>query len=122
MSWGRSWKASKQPRKQRGYSREAPLHRKSKLLGSHVSKDLKTKYKLRSLRLIKGDKVKVLRGSFKGKTGKIERVDLKKSKAYITGIEFVKRDGSKALYPVRTSNLLITDLNTADKRRLGGQK
>ena len=122
MSWSRSWKSSKQPRKQRSYVREAPLHRKSKMLGSPVSKALKTKYELRSLRLIKGDKVKVLRGSFKGKTGKVDRVDLKKSKAYINGIEFVKRDGSKALYPVRTSNLLITDLNTSDKRRLGGQK
>ncbi len=122
MSWSRSWKSSKQPRKQRTYTAQAPLHRKSKLLGSHVSKELKEKHKLRSIRLIKGDKVKVLRGTFKGKTGKVERVDLGKSKAYITGIEFVKRDGSKALYPIHTSNVLIQDLNTGDKKRLGGQK
>ena len=122
MSWSRSGKSSTQPRKQRAYAREAPLHRKGKFLGSHLSKDLRTKQKVRSLRVIKGDKVEIMRGTFKGKSGKIERVDLKKSKVYITGIELVKRDGSKALYPIHTSNLLIQNLNLDDKRRLGGQK
>jgi len=122
MNWSITWKSSKQPRKQRKYVREAPLHRKSKLLGSHLSKELKTKHKMRSLRLVKGDKVKVMRGTFKGKTGKVERIDVNKSRAYITGVEFIKRDGSKASYPIRTSNLLIQDLNLSDKKRLGGQK
>ncbi len=63
-----------------------------------------------------------MRGTFKGKTGKVERIDLKKLRAYITGIEFVKRDGGKALYPIRASNLLLQDLNLTDKRRLGVQK
>lgn len=112
------WKASKKPRKQRKYAANAPLHTKNKLLAAHLSKELKGKHAKRSVTLRKGDKVKILRGQFKGKSGKIDRVDTKKSKVYITGIEFAKKDGSKALYPIHASNLVVEELNMEDKKRM----
>ena len=66
-----SWIGSKQPRKQRKYRHNAPLHIKSKMMGSHLSKELRKKYGTRSVRIRKGDEVKIMIGKFKGKTGKI---------------------------------------------------
>lgn len=117
MNWNTTWKGSKKPTKQRNYVKKAPIHIRSKLLGSHLSKDLRQKLKTRSLRPRKGDKVKVIRGQHKGKTGAVDRVNTKRAKIYVTGVEFTKKDGSKAMYPVHPSNLIITELQ-ADKRRL----
>ena len=122
MNWSSSWKSSKQPRKQRNYASDAPMHVRSKLLGSHVAKDLRAKTNTRSLRIRKGDKVKIMRGQFKGKTGSVDRVDTTREKVFITGIEFTKKDGSKAMYPIHTSNILIQDVEGSDKRRLGEKK
>lgn len=112
-----SWKRSKQPRKQRKYLYNAPLHVRQKFIGSHLSPELRKRYGRRSIPLRKGDVVKVLRGGFKGKTGKIDRVDLKKTKAYIQGIGIEKKDGSKVPYPIHPSKLLITSLELDDKKR-----
>ena len=116
--FSRSWIKSKQPRKQRKYSHNAPLHIKGKLMSAHLSKDLMKKYNRRSIRLRKGDKVIVLRGQFKKKKGNVERVDLKKSKVYISGVEMIKKDGTKVFYPVHPSNLAVTELNLDDKKRM----
>ena len=112
-----SWAKSKQPRKQRKYRYYAPLHIKQKFMGVHLSKELHKKYNKRSMSLRKGDGVKVIRGQFKNKTGKIEEVNLKKILVYVSGIEIVKRDGTKARHPIHPSNLIITEVNMDDKMR-----
>ncbi|MBU0461754.1 MAG: 50S ribosomal protein L24 [Nanoarchaeota archaeon] len=117
-AFSRSWLSSKQPRKQRKYRYNAPLHIRHKFLGSHLSKELRQKHDLRSIEIIQGDKIKVMRGQFRKKEGKVERVDMKKSKVYVTGIETIKKDGSKSLYPLTPSNLMLLELNLDDKKRL----
>ncbi len=116
--WSVNWKSSKKPNKQRKYVYTAPIHIRSKLLCGHLSPDLRKKHKMRSARVRIGDTVKIMAGNFKGKTGKIERVDTKNAKVYITGIEKVKKDGSKTMYPIRPSKLMIQDLNMSDKKRI----
>ena len=113
-----AWKRSTQPRKQRKYRFKAPNHIKQKFMGSHLSKELRKKYQKRSVGLRKGDKVKVMVGKHKSKTGKIDRVDVRRQTAYITGIDFAKKDGSKIMVKFHPSNLLIIDLNLDDKKRL----
>ena len=113
----KSWKSSTQPRKQRKYRYNAPLHIKNKFTSSHLSKELREKHKTRNITLRKGDSVKVLRGQFKGKTGKVDKIDVKKTKVYITGVEVAKTDGTKAFFPFNPSNLMITELNLSDKKR-----
>lgn len=115
--FSRTWKKSIQPRKQRKYRYNSPLHIKQKFVRSHLSKELHKKYKKRSMNLRKGDMVKVTRGQFKNKSGKVDEVSLKKTSVYISGIEIVKRDGTKARYPLHPSNLIITELNVDDKMR-----
>ena len=112
-----SWKRSVQPRKQRKYRHNAPLHIRQKLVSAHLSKELRKKYSRRSINIRKGDNVKVMRGQFRNKQGKVEEVDLKKILVYISGIEVSKKDGTKARKPVHPSNLLVTELNIDDKMR-----
>ena len=112
-----SWIKSKQPRKQRKYRHNAPLHIKQKFVSVHLSKELRKKYSKRSMNLRKGDGVKVARGKFKDKTGKVDEVSVKKTSVYINGIEIVKKDGTKARYPINPSNLIITDISMDDKMR-----
>ena len=112
-----SWIKSKQQRKQRKYRHNAPLHIKQKFVGAHLSKELRKKYGKRSMNVRKGDGVKIMRGQFKNKTGKVEEVNLKKTLAYVSGIEIAKRDGTKARFPIHPSNLMITELNMDDKMR-----
>ncbi len=112
------WKGSKQPRKQRKYVYNAPLHLKRRLMTACLSHDLRKQIGKRSLPLKKKDVVKVMRGSFKGKTGKINAVSTKKLAAYIDGIEASRRDGTKVFVPIKSSNLMIIELNSEDSRRL----
>jgi large subunit ribosomal protein L24 len=112
-----SWIGSKQPRKQRKYRFSAPLHVKKLFVHAHLSKELRTKYNRRAIGLKEGDRVKIMRGQFKGKTEKVERVDVKKSRIYVVGVEIIKKDGSKTKFPIDPSNVLITELNIDDKKR-----
>jgi large subunit ribosomal protein L24 len=112
------WKASSQPRKQRKYLANAPLHIRKKMLGVNLSKDLRKTYKKRSITLKKDDVVKVMRGKFKGKQGKVIEVKTKALKIYVDGMQVKKQDGSKVNVPLKPSNLQIIELNTEDKKRL----
>ena len=115
--WSKSWKSSKQPRKQRKYIANAPLHIKKNFMSTHLSKDLQKKYSRRNIPIRKGDRVKILRGQFKKTIGKIDSVDLKKLRVYIEGVQNIKKDGTKTSYPIHPSNLLILELNLEDKKR-----
>ncbi|MDA3836078.1 MAG: 50S ribosomal protein L24 [Nanoarchaeota archaeon] len=111
------WIASSQPRKQRKYTAKAPLHKKRRLLAVNLSKDLRSKHGIRNIELRKGDKVKVMRGKFKNKEGKVTKVLTKLLKIYIEGMQSTKQDGSKVDVPLRASNLQIVELFMDDKKR-----
>ena len=112
-----TWKASKQPRKQRKYNYNAPLHIKRRQLSTHLSKELREKYERRNVVVRKEDKVKITRGQFKGKTGKIIKVLTKDTKVHVENIQNIKNDGTKVYYPIHPSNLTIIELDLTDKRR-----
>ncbi|MBS3166128.1 50S ribosomal protein L24 [Candidatus Woesearchaeota archaeon] len=112
-----SWKSSTQPRKQRKYRFNAPLHHKQKLLHAHLSPVLRKKYVMRNIQIRKNDKVKILRGQFKGKEGKVEQVFLKKGHIHVTGAEIIKRDGGKVYTHIDPSNVIILELELSDKIR-----
>jgi len=112
------WKSSKQPRKQRKYVAKAPLHIKRKFLAVNLSKELRKKYARRNIPVRKGDSVKIMRGKFKNKHGKILNVFTKKTRVTVEGIQVKKQDGSKADIKLHPSNLQITELNLDDKKRM----
>ena len=116
--WSSSWKSSKQPRKQRKYRHNAPLHIRRSFLSSHLSRELRKKFQKRAVPVRKGDKVKIMTGSFRGHTGSVDRVITKTLKVYVTGAERIKKDGSKKTLWFDPSNLLIMELNEDDKQRV----
>jgi large subunit ribosomal protein L24 len=120
--WSKEWKSSTQPRKQRKYRYNAPLHIKRKFLSAHLSKELKKKYGKKSFPVRKGDEVEVMRGSHKKKKGRINRVDVQNSKVYVDGITTKKVEGTDIATAVDPSNLMITDLDLKDKKRIEALK
>ena len=119
--FSKSWKSSKKQRKQRKYRINAPLNIKRKFLSAHLSKELRKKYSTRNVTLRKGDKVKIMRGQFKKKTGTIAKILMKRSKVCMENIQLTKNDGTKVYYPLEPSNLMIIELNLTDKRRIIGK-
>jgi len=116
--FSKAWISSKAPKKQRKYRANAPLHLRRKMIAGHLSADLKKKHGKRAFPLRAGDKVKILRGDFKGTIGKVESIDAKKMKIYVTGAEREKGEGQPASkYPIAPSNIKIIDLDLTDARR-----
>ena len=113
-----SWLSSKQPRKQRKYIANAPLHIRHKFLSSQLSKSLREKYSKRNLPLRKGDEVLVMRGSFSKKKAKVTSINLKKSRIALEGIQRTKKDGTKVNVYFHPSVLQISSLNLDDKKRV----
>ena len=108
---------STKPGKQRKYLYNAPLHKKRKWLSSHLSENLLLKYDKRSVPVITGDEVEVMRGSFKGHKDKVASIHVKKQVVEVEGMTIAKADGTKIAKSIHASNLLITKLNLTDRWR-----
>ena len=115
--FSKKWISSKNPSKQRKYLAKAPIHLKRKLLSVNLSKELRKKWGKRNVVLRKDDVVKIMRGKFKGKKGKVLVIKIKRQRIEIENIQKKKQDGSKANIPVKASNLQIIELNLEDRKR-----
>ncbi len=109
---------SKKKRKQRKFIFEAPWHIRRKFLSAHLSKELREKYKRRSFPIVKGDEVVIMRGKFKGKKGKVVKVDYKKIRIFIEGVTRKRADGKEVYVPIHPSKVMIVNLNLNDKKRV----
>jgi large subunit ribosomal protein L24 len=114
--FSKHWKSSKKPKKQNKYRANAPLHVKRKMLHVQLSKELRKKYGMRNITINKGDTVKVMKGKFKKKQGKVTEVNTKRLRIFVEGVQVKKQDGSKANVFIRPSNLQIIELNFDKKR------
>lgn len=94
-----------------------PMHTRKKGISSNLSKELRKKHSKRSMPLRKGDTVKILRGKFKGKKGKVTEIKIKTMKIIVENIQIKKQDGSKSNFPLKASNLQIVEINLEDKKR-----
>lgn len=112
-----SWKRSTQPRKQRKFRYNAPLHQRQKNVHVHLSSALRKKYGFRNIQVRVGDKVKICRGRFAKTEGKVNSVNLKREFVQVAGAEIIKKDGSKVSLPLHPSNLLLVELDLTDRRR-----
>lgn len=123
--FNKDWNKSKQPRKQRKFRANAPNHIKRTFMGSTLDKPLREKYGRRTIEVKKGDEVKVMRGKFRGKQGKVGTVDVKNTRIQIDGVQRAKAGGEKLVTWFHPSNVKIIILNASDERRLkaaGGRK
>ena len=120
--FSKSWNSSKQPRKQRKFRANAPNHIKRNFMGSLLDKPLRKTHGRRSIEVVKGDEVKVMRGKFKGKQGKVGTVDIKHTRIQIDGIQRSKAGGDKIETWFHPSNVKIIILNDKDSRRMNKTK
>ncbi len=103
------------PRKQRLARYEAPLHIRQKQVAGHLSKELRTTQKKRSLPVRKGDTVKIMRGRYSGLSGKVIRVNLSTRTVSIEGVNVKKQSGKEIPAVLDPSNVLITQLSERKK-------
>ncbi len=109
--------------KQRKNLFSGDLHVKKRVCRAHVADDLMEKYNIWTVRVHKGDTVKIMRGGFAGHTAKVTDVDTKKRVVYIEKVTSMKADGKETPRPVHPSNVLVTKLDLTDpyrKRKLEG--
>jgi len=116
--FNKSWNSSKQPRKQRKFVANAPNHIKRKLLGATLDKKLREKFGVRSIEVRKGDEVKIMRGKFAKKQGKVGIVDVKHTRIQIDGVQRDKMGGEKVETWFHPSNVKIIVLDDSDNRRM----
>jgi len=92
-------------------------HQLDKMLGAMLTDELRDQYKKRTVRVVKGDSVMVVRGEYKGRGGKVEDVDTEHGTLHIEGMQREKIRGGQVKVPIHASNVKITVLNLQDKRR-----
>jgi len=98
---------------------------RSSQMSSPLSNDLQKRYARKSIRVVRGDTVRVVRGEYRGVDGKVAQVRTAASRVTIEGIKKEKTRGDKYDAFIHTSNLVVTDLNTEDRwraKKLKGEK
>jgi large subunit ribosomal protein L24 len=116
-------KVTHKARKHRKNLFSGDLHIKKRVCRAHVADDLMEKYNIWTVRVHKGDTVKIMRGGYAGHTAKVTDVDTKHRVLYIEKVTSVKADGKETPRPVHPSNVLVTKLDLTDpyrKRKLEG--
>merc|ERR1712134_68935 len=111
---------SSQARRSRKAHFNAASHQRRKIMSAALSKELRAKYNVRSMPLVKDDEVKIVRGKFKGEqTGKIISVYRKKYIIHVERIQREKANGQSVHIGIAPSNCVITKLRIAtDRKRL----
>ncbi|KAK9313290.1 60S ribosomal protein [Lipomyces starkeyi] len=113
-------KISKDVSSSRSKSRKAhfaaPSSVKRVIMSAPLSKELREKYKVRSVPIRKDDEISVVRGSYKGKEGKVTQVYRLKYVIQVEKLTKDKVDGSSVPVSVHPSKVIITKLKL-DKDR-----
>ena len=107
-------------RTQRRLLATAPIHARRKNVHAHVDAALVEKSKIalpRAIPVRLGDVVRIMRGNFRGKEGKVLSVDGRRGTVVIEGITIEKVDEKKVERPVHASNLLIIRMDDTDPWR-----
>ena len=96
----------------------ATMKTASKQLSCALSKELRKKYGKRSVRILKGDTARIIRGEFAGVDGKVTKISIPDRGVNIEGVKKEKLKGDKFDVYVRTTNIVLTALDTEDKWRI----
>lgn len=87
-------------------------------MSARLSDELRKTTKKRNVPLVKGDKVKIMRGEYRGKEGKVIMIDYKHYKIGVEGITVKKpKTGKEEPIPIHPSNVMITELKLTDEKR-----
>ena len=104
-------------RKSRKAHFTAPSHERRKLMSSALSQDLRSKYGVRSLPVRKDDEVSVVRGTYKGREGKVIQCYRKKWVIHIERITREKASGATVQVGIHPSKCVVTKLKLDKDRK-----
>merc|ERR1712183_103005 len=104
-------------RKSRKAHFSAPSSVRRKIMSAHLNKDLSSKYHVKSMPIRKDDEVIVVRGSHRGREGKVIQVYRKKYVIHIERVTREKSNGSTVNVGIHPSNVSITKLKLDKDRR-----
>lgn len=85
-------------------------------MSSTLSKPLRAKYGFRSFPIRTNDKVTVIAGKFKNKSGTVVQVRRRDYKVYVDCCEALKRNGKKMYVGIDASNLRIDEFYLEEGR------
>ncbi|KAI8082048.1 translation protein SH3-like domain-containing protein [Thamnidium elegans] len=88
-----------------------------KIMSAPLSKELREKHSVRSIPVRKDDEVMVVRGTYKGREGKVVQVYRKKWVIHIDRVSREKVNGATAPIGISPSKVVITNLKL-DKSRV----
>src|SRR5215218_2902064 len=94
-----------------------PRHKRDKMVSAVLEDGLRKQYGKKSIRVIKGDSVRVIRGEYKGVEGKVDKVDTQHATFHIEGIQREKIKGGQVKVPIHSSKVMIIALNLDDNYR-----
>merc|ERR1712057_137699 len=95
----------------------APSSVRRKIMSAHLNKELHHKYHVKSMPIRKDDEVLVVRGSHRGREGKVIQVYRKKYVIHIERVTREKSNGSTVNVGIHPSNAAITKLKLDKDRR-----
>jgi len=95
----------------------APSSIRRKIMSAPLSKDLRGKHNTRSLPIRKDDEVRIVRGTYKGREGKVTQVYRKKWVIHVDRVQRDKTNGATASIGVHPSNVVITTIKLDKDRR-----
>ncbi|EXX75948.1 60S ribosomal protein L26B variant 3 [Rhizophagus irregularis] len=104
-------------RKSRKAHFSAPSSVRRKIMSAALSKELRDKYNTRSIPIRKDDEVRIVRGTFKGRDGKVLRVYRKRWVIHIDRISKEKISGNTVPVGIHPSNVVVTKLKINKDRK-----
>ncbi|KAL0450034.1 UNVERIFIED_CONTAM: 60S ribosomal protein L26-1 [Sesamum latifolium] len=110
-------RVSSSRRKSRKAHFTAPSSARRVIMSAPLAADLRNKYSVRSMPVRKDDEVQVVRGTYRGREGKIVQVYRKKWVIHIERITREKVNGSTVNVGVHPSKVVITKLKLDKDRK-----
>jgi len=86
-------------------------------MSSSLSKELRNKHHARTLPIRKDDEVRIVRGKYKGRDGKVTQVYRKKWVIHVDRVQRDKANGSSVPIGIHPSNVVITTIKLDKDRR-----
>ncbi|KAI0780993.1 translation protein SH3-like domain-containing protein [Trametes elegans] len=104
-------------RKSRKAHFSAPSSVRRKIMSSSLSKELRGKYNTRSIPIRKDDEVRIVRGKYKGREGKVTQVYRKKWVIHVDRVQRDKSNGASVPIGIHPSKVVVINLKLDNDRR-----
>merc|ERR1739848_960243 len=95
----------------------APSHVRRVIMSAPLSKDLRSKYNVRSLPIRRDDEVMIVRGHYHDREGKVTQVYRKKYRIHVERVTRDKANGQTVQIGIHPSKVVITKIRLDKDRK-----